>query len=235
MCKICIDKITHHWWATSSPGWAVSVLSAFPSYEETRTSLIILVALHWTLQYVHVSLILGSPEVDPALQVWPDQCWVEGKHHLPQPAGNIHPDVVHQINTHYIPNKSDRRDIGHNFHSKICVVFLFVTQAWASVSHTTSEAYIVYSWCQMQSQTVTGGYQEQSTQSPLRDQAVAQMEGMFFPLQHQGGIIPSSIPKEKKMVALWERIRVSRKLIFYIPRSGVAVGIFLLCREFFPT
>jgi len=42
-------------------------------------------SLH-SLWYAHVSLVVGSPELDTAFQVWPHQHWVEGKHHLPQPA-----------------------------------------------------------------------------------------------------------------------------------------------------
>jgi len=32
-----------------------------------------------SLHYVHVSLVLRSPELDPALQVWPHQCISFGK------------------------------------------------------------------------------------------------------------------------------------------------------------
>lgn len=32
-----------------------------------------------SLQYVHVLLVLWSPEMDAALQMWPPQCWTEGK------------------------------------------------------------------------------------------------------------------------------------------------------------
>jgi len=39
-----------------------------------------------SLQYVHVSLILGSPELDTVLQVWPPVL-IEVKDRLPQPAG----------------------------------------------------------------------------------------------------------------------------------------------------
>jgi len=35
-----------------------------------------------------MSLVLGSPEMDTVLQLWPHQCLVEGKDHLPQSAGN---------------------------------------------------------------------------------------------------------------------------------------------------
>jgi len=36
-----------------------------------------------SLQYVHDALVLGTPGLDPALQVWPHQCWAEGKDLLP--------------------------------------------------------------------------------------------------------------------------------------------------------
>jgi len=45
-------------------------------------------ALHWTLCYVHLSLLLGSPKLDTALQVWHHQCGAEGKDHYSQAAGN---------------------------------------------------------------------------------------------------------------------------------------------------
>lgn len=35
--------------------------------------------------------MLESPELDPGLQVWPQQCWGEAKDQLPRPAGNIPP------------------------------------------------------------------------------------------------------------------------------------------------
>ena len=37
------------------------------------------------LQYVHVSFLLRSSDLDPALQTWPHQYWVKRKNHLPQP------------------------------------------------------------------------------------------------------------------------------------------------------
>ena len=49
-----------------------------------------------SLQYVHVSLVLGSPELDTLLQMWLLQCWVEGKDHLPWPAGNTPPNAGSQ-------------------------------------------------------------------------------------------------------------------------------------------
>lgn len=45
-------------------------------------------ALLESLQNVHVSVILRSPELDTAPQVWPHQCWGAGKDHFPQPDGN---------------------------------------------------------------------------------------------------------------------------------------------------
>ena len=38
-----------------------------------------------SLLWVHVCLVLRSPWLHPALQPWPQQCWVEGKDHLPLP------------------------------------------------------------------------------------------------------------------------------------------------------
>ena len=35
-------------------------------------------------QYVYASLVLGTPELDPALQMLPHQYWAERKDHLPQ-------------------------------------------------------------------------------------------------------------------------------------------------------
>ena len=35
------------------------------------------------------SLTLRIPGLDPALQLWPHQCCVEGADHIPQPAGNV--------------------------------------------------------------------------------------------------------------------------------------------------
>ena len=42
-----------------------------------------------SLQYVHVSSILQSRELDTAPYVWPHQHWIKGKDHLPWPASNI--------------------------------------------------------------------------------------------------------------------------------------------------
>jgi len=36
-----------------------------------------------SFQQIHVSLVLGSPELDRALQAWPYQHWIKGKDHLP--------------------------------------------------------------------------------------------------------------------------------------------------------
>ena len=35
-----------------------------------------------SLQYLHISFVLGSPEMNTVLQVWPHQFWAEGKDHL---------------------------------------------------------------------------------------------------------------------------------------------------------
>jgi len=54
------------------------------SQERCSSPFITLVALHRTGSRMSVSLILRSPALDPALQVWPHQCRVEGKNPLPQ-------------------------------------------------------------------------------------------------------------------------------------------------------
>lgn len=49
----------------------------------------------WPYTGIHpVCLVLGSPELDPAFQVWPYQCWVEGKEIPSQPAGNTLPNAA---------------------------------------------------------------------------------------------------------------------------------------------
>lgn len=44
--------------------------------------------------YIHVSLVMGSPELELVLSVWPHQCRVEGKDCLPQPTGNTPPKAA---------------------------------------------------------------------------------------------------------------------------------------------
>ena len=39
-------------------------------------------------QCVQASLVLGSPALDTVIQVWPHQCWREGKDHLPWSGGS---------------------------------------------------------------------------------------------------------------------------------------------------
>ena len=46
------------------------------------------------LQYIHVSVTLGSQGLDPAIQMWSYQCWVERKDHLLWPAGNAFPKAA---------------------------------------------------------------------------------------------------------------------------------------------
>lgn len=41
-----------------------------------------------SLEYVHVSLAPGSPELDTVLSGWPHQSWVEGKDYFPPSAGD---------------------------------------------------------------------------------------------------------------------------------------------------
>ena len=47
-----------------------------------------------SLQYANASLILGSPELGTAHQVWPYQCWIEGSDHIPWSVGNIPADAA---------------------------------------------------------------------------------------------------------------------------------------------
>ena len=42
----------------------------------------------------HVSLVLESPALDTGLQMWPHQCWLDGKVHLPWPAGSTVPNAA---------------------------------------------------------------------------------------------------------------------------------------------
>lgn len=44
-------------------------------------------------------LVLENPELDPVLQVWPHQCWTEGKDHCPQPAGSPPADAAWAVNS----------------------------------------------------------------------------------------------------------------------------------------
>lgn len=44
-------------------------------------------------QYVHVLLILGSPELGKVLQMWPHQCWKDGKDHFCWPTDSLSPNA----------------------------------------------------------------------------------------------------------------------------------------------
>jgi len=66
---------------------------SFSSQENCSTPFIIFVALYWTFSSSSISLILESP--DTVLQVWPYQCWGEGKDHLPWPTGSTPPNADH--------------------------------------------------------------------------------------------------------------------------------------------
>lgn len=61
------------------------------SYDRWPSPLITFLALLWTCQYVHVSLVLGA-------QHWMQhsKCWAEENNHLPQPAGNALPEVAQE-------------------------------------------------------------------------------------------------------------------------------------------
>jgi len=48
-----------------------------------------------SLQYAHVSRVLGTLALDRALQEWPPQHWAEVKDPLPCPPGNAAQDTIH--------------------------------------------------------------------------------------------------------------------------------------------
>lgn len=50
-----------------------------------------------SVQEIHVSSVLRSPNLDTAFQVRPHQCWVKGKHHLPQPDEDTPPDAAQTL------------------------------------------------------------------------------------------------------------------------------------------
>ena len=49
-----------------------------------------------SLQYVHISLVLGRPDLDTTLQMWLRQCWIERMYHLPWLSGNNFPQAVQE-------------------------------------------------------------------------------------------------------------------------------------------
>lgn len=53
------------------------------------------------MAFVGVSLVLGSPGLDPAFQEWPHQSWVERKDHLTQFVGNTSPNAA-QDTIHFL-------------------------------------------------------------------------------------------------------------------------------------
>ncbi|KAK4832178.1 hypothetical protein QYF61_020958 [Mycteria americana] len=46
-----------------------------------------------TLQHLHVSLVVGGPELNTAFKVQPHQCRIQGDDHFPSPAGHTIPDT----------------------------------------------------------------------------------------------------------------------------------------------
>lgn len=78
--------------------WAIS--SAVPSlfllsYTRCSSPLSIFMTLFqipYRHKYVHIFLLLGSPELDMSFH-----CWVEGKDHISQPGSNISPNPAHEV------------------------------------------------------------------------------------------------------------------------------------------
>lgn len=85
LCTLPPD-IYGHWWDPPEP----------PLLQDEQTQLFqllltaeVLQSFHYldgpsfdSLQHVHVSLLSEGPELDSAIQMWPDQSWGEGKDHL---------------------------------------------------------------------------------------------------------------------------------------------------------
>lgn len=67
---------------------AVLILSAFHRNEMLQSINHLSVPLLGFLQQLRNSHVLGRPELDLALQMWPQQCWGKGKDHFPQPVGS---------------------------------------------------------------------------------------------------------------------------------------------------
>jgi len=49
------------------------------------------------LQQLSVLLVMRGPKLNTVLEVWPHQCQVQGRNHLPTPAGHINPDTSQDL------------------------------------------------------------------------------------------------------------------------------------------
>lgn len=81
-----------HWWDPPLRlllGYEVLALSAFPYSRCARVPSLPL-ALHWTLQYILISCVLGVTGLDALLQ----SCWIKRMDHLSWPAGSTLPDAA---------------------------------------------------------------------------------------------------------------------------------------------
>lgn len=75
----------------------ISLSLFFPRLNSPSCEMLIFVIVCCSLSSSSsISLVLRSPYLVPAYQVWPLQCWVEGKSHLPQPAGYYPPNVAQE-------------------------------------------------------------------------------------------------------------------------------------------
>lgn len=59
--------------------------------------------LHYPLRdlLLYIQLVLGNPELDAVLQMWPHQHWVEEKYHTTAPTGNDKPNAVQRLLTFF--------------------------------------------------------------------------------------------------------------------------------------
>jgi len=74
LCWSCRKPQGKEWWWKGEEGSGLFLWWMQGAASGLQNPFIISVALCWALQHVHVSLVLGTPELDPALQVWPHQC-----------------------------------------------------------------------------------------------------------------------------------------------------------------
>lgn len=91
LCTLTLSIYIRWEYPPSCPEW--TVLSAIPSRRCAPVPLSSLWALVGLFQYSHLSFIQKSPNLDIALQVWPQRWWGERKDYLPSHTGNTLPDA----------------------------------------------------------------------------------------------------------------------------------------------
>lgn len=86
LCPLCtlLPGMRDGPWAISSSCYS----SGFPPRRRAAVPKVCLWPCVRLCAVLYISLVLGRPEQDTALQAWPHQCRVEEWDHLPQPAGS---------------------------------------------------------------------------------------------------------------------------------------------------